>query len=86
MKNGRFWLTLFLILVGVVVGSLFASLTESISWLSWLSYGLQFGMESPLVLNLGILSLTFSISIDLTVSVILFVILTLFLGRLISEK
>jgi hypothetical protein len=86
MKNGKFWLNLFLILVGVVVGSLFSSLTKDVSWLSWLSYGLQFGMTSPLALNLGILSLTFSASIDLNVSVIIFVVLALLLGRLLGEK
>lgn len=86
MKSGKLWLILFLILVGVVAGSLLASLTADISWLSWLSYGLCFGMTEPLILNLGVLSLTFAVSIDLTISVIIFILLSLLLGKLISAK
>lgn len=86
MKSGKLWLILFLILVGVVAGSLLASLTADISWLSWLSYGLCFGMAEPLILNLGVLSLTFAVSIDLTISVIIFILLSLLLGKLISAK
>ena len=86
MKNSKFWYTLFLILAGVVVGSLAASLAEGVSWLSWIGFGLRFGMENPFVLNLGILDLTFAVSINLTVSVIIFVLLALFLGRLIDKR
>jgi len=86
MKNSKFWFTLFLILAGVVVGSLAASLAQGVSWLSWLSFGLRFGMETPFVLNLGILDLTFAISINLTISVIIFVFLALLLGKLIDRR
>ena len=86
MNKGSFWLTLFLILVGVVVGSLAASLAAPVSWLSWLSYGLTFGMTSPLVLNLGVVSFTFAVSLDLNVAVILFIALALLLGRLLLQK
>ena len=83
MRSSHFWLNLFLICVGVVTGSMVADITAGVPWLSWLSYGLDFGTQAPLVLDLGILSLTFGIRIDLTVSVILFIALSLVLGRLI---
>lgn len=86
MKTSQFWLNLFLICVGVVTGSMVADITAGVPLLNWLSYGLDFGTQSPLVLDLGILSLTFGIRIDLTVSVILFIALSLVLGKLIAKK
>ena len=84
--KGRFWLNLFLVIVGVVIGSMVAEMTVGISWLKWLSYGLEFGTETPLVLNLNLLQLTFGISIKITVSMILFIVLSLLLGRVITRE
>ena len=81
-----FWLNLFLICVGVVTGSMVNEMTAGIPWLSWLSYGLDFGTQAPVNLNLGILSLTFGININLTISAILFIALSLVLGKLIVKK
>ena len=81
----KIWLNLFLILVGVVIGSLVADMTVGISWLKWLSYGLEFGTESPIVLDLNLLRLTFGISIKITVSMILFIALALLIGRVITR-
>ena len=84
--KGRFWLNLFLILVGVVIGSMVAEMTVGISWLKWLSYGLEFGTESPFILNLSLLRLTFGISVKITVSMILFISLSLLLGRAVAKE
>ena len=86
MRSSHFWLNLFLICVGVVTGSMVSEMTAGIQWLSWLSYGLDFGTQAPVVLDLGILSVTFGISIDLTISAIIFVALSLILGKLIVKK
>lgn len=83
--KGRFWLNLFLIMVGVVIGSMVAEMTVGIPWLRWLSYGLEFGTESPLVLNLNLLRLTFGISFKITVSMIVFIALSLLLGRTVTR-
>ena len=84
--KGRFWLNLFLILVGVVIGSMAAEMTVGIPWLKWLSYGLEFGTESPFILNLSLLRLTFGISVKITVSMILFISLSLLLGRAVAKE
>ncbi len=76
---------LFLVLIGIVVGTFVANICKDVSFLSWLAYGLNFGMASPLVLNLGVMQLTFAISIDLTLSVVIFVILSLVIGRAIAK-
>lgn len=82
----RFWLNFFLICVGIVIGSMVAELTAGIGALSWLSYGLDFGLASPFVLNMSVLHLTFGISVKITVSSIIFVALSLVLGKLIARK
>jgi hypothetical protein len=71
---------LFLICSGIVAGSLIADLTVGISWLSWLSYALAFGLTSPFVLDLGVITLTLGLSVNLSVGVIIFVALALFIG------
>lgn len=76
---------IFLVLVGIVLGSFVAYICKGMPFLSWLAFGVDFGLESPLVLNLGVMSLTFGISIQLTLSTVIFVILSLLLGRAIAK-
>lgn len=76
---------LFLVLIGIVVGTFVGNLCKDVNGLSWLAYGVDFGMTSPLVLNLGVMQLTIAASIDLTLSVVIFVILSLILGRVIAK-
>ena len=75
----------FLVLVGIVVGTFVGYICKGVNALSWLAYGVDFGLESPLVLDLGILQLTFGISINLTLSVVIFVILSLVIGRALTK-
>lgn len=75
------WKNLLLICVGVVVGSLVADMTSGISWLSWLSYGLDFGMQSPLVVDLNALKLTLGVSVNISISTIIFVLIALKYGN-----
>jgi len=86
MGRAKFWLNAFLVCVGVVIGAMVADMTKDVSFLSWLSYGLSFGTETPFVLNLNIIKLTFGISLNLTVSSVLFIALSLILGKLIVRK
>jgi len=81
-----FWLNLFLIVVGIVVGTMVSEMTADIPALSWLSYGLDFGTKSPVVLDLNAVTLTLGVSLKITVSTAVFVALSLILGRYISEK
>ncbi len=81
----RKFFNLFLVLIGVVVGTFVANICKDVSFLSWLAYGLNFGMASPLVLNLGVMQLTFAVSIDLTLSVVIFIVLSFIIGRAIAK-
>lgn len=81
-KNGFF--LVFLILAGIVAGGFLGYLARDISWLSWLNYGQEFGLGSPdgtgaLQFNLGVIILTFGLSIKITIASIIGVLIGLFI-------
>ena len=83
-KNG--WLVLLFIMIGIVIGGLISEVTAGVSGLSWLSYGNTFGINSngnPLVLDLGILVITFALQIKITVASIIGVIAAIVIYRFI---
>lgn len=80
------WFNLFLIVIGIVVGSMAAEMTAHIPALSWLSYGLNFGTKSPVILDLNAVTLTLGISLKVTVSTAVCTALALILGHYIAKK
>ena len=83
-KNG--WLLLLFIMIGIVIGGLISEVTAGVLGLSWLSYGNTFGINSngnPLVLDLGILVITFALQIKITVASIIGVISAIVIYRFI---
>ena len=80
-KNG--WVLLVLMLAGIVIGGLLGTLTQNSSAFSWLNYGQSFGLDSPIVLNLGVIVLTFGLTIKITVSSILGLVLAAVVSRFI---
>ena len=83
MRNKNFWILLILMLSGIVLGGFLGSLAEGISWLSWLNFGQSFGLDSPLTLNLGVLIITFGLSIKITMASIIGVAVALLIFRLL---
>lgn len=81
-----FWFNLFLVCIGIVVGSMVSELTAGIPALSWLSYGLDFGTRSPFILDLNVISLTFGLTLKITISTVICIVLSLILGRFIADK
>ena len=84
MKNSL--IILFFVCAGIVAGSLVAELTSGVKALSWLSYGLNFGLTQPFVLNLRVIQLTLGLSISLNISVIIFVSLAFFIAYKVTGK
>jgi len=78
-KNG--WVLVLLVLAGVVLGGFVGETLGSIPALSWLGYGKQFGLTSPLVLDLGVLALSFALTIKFTIAGILGIIIAVFIFR-----
>ena len=83
MRYKNFWILLIMLLAGIVLGGFMGQLAEGISWLSWLNYGQSFGLNSPLVIDFGILVITFGLSIQITVASIIGLALALIIYRLI---
>lgn len=79
----NYWALALLILAGIVLGSFIATLTAGIPGLSWLSYGQTFGFENPIVLNLGVLVLTFGLTIKITIASIIGIIIAAFIYHFI---
>ncbi len=80
-KNG--WVLLVILMVGIVLGGFIGQVCAGVPALSWLNYGQTFGLSSPLVLDLGILVITFGFTITVTIAGIVGVVLGLLIYRLI---
>lgn len=81
--NKNRWACFLLILAGIVLGGFIGSLAGNISFLSWLNYGQSFGLTSPVVLDLGILVLTFGLTIHISIASIIGVVIGIIIYRLI---
>ena len=77
MKSKSSWVLLLLLLSGIVLGEM----TARVPGLSWLNFGESFGLNDPLVLNLGILVITFGLSIRITMASIIGVIVAILIYR-----
>ena len=62
------WTCFLLILAGIVLGGLIGTLFPENTWVN---YGRTFGLTSPVVLDLGILCVTFALTIKITIASIL---------------
>ena len=65
----------------IVLGGFIGVLAEGVPALSWLSYGQTFGVETPIVLNLGLVVITFGLTIKITIASIIGVIISIFIYR-----
>ena len=81
MKGKNNWTLFILILAGIVLGGFLGNMAEGISWLSWLNYGQSFGLQNPIVLELGILVLTFGLNIKITIAGIIGIIVGILIYR-----
>lgn len=78
MKKNN-WACFLLILAGIVIGGFIGNLLP----IEWLNYGQSFGLSSPIVLDLGILCITFGLSIKITIASIIGIILAIVIYRFI---
>ena len=83
MKRKNCWVLLLLVLTGIVLGGFIGTMAQDVSWLSWLNFGQYFGFDSPLIINFGILVITFGLSIKITMASIIGVALALITYRFI---
>jgi len=73
------WACFLLILAGIVIGGFIGSLFP----VSWLNYGQTFGLTNPVVVDFGIVCVTFGLSIKITVASIIGIIVGIIIYRMI---
>lgn len=81
--NKNAWVLLLLMLAGIVLGGFIGTLTQNIDSLSWLNYGQSFGLNNPITLDLGIIVLTFGLTIKITIASIIGLVLATVIYRFI---
>ena len=75
------WALFLMLLAGIVLGGFIGILAKDVPALDWLPYGQSFGLEKPVVLNFGVLVITFGLSIKITIASIVGVILAIIIYR-----
>ena len=78
-KNG--WGLLLMLLAGIVLGGFIGMLAQDIPGLGWLSYDQTFGLQQPVILDLGILVLTLGLSVNISIASIVGMILSIIIYR-----
>ena len=73
MKSKNGWTCLILVLAGIVLGGFIGNLFPS----SFMNFGQTFGLTNPLILDFGILSITFALTIKITIASILGIVVAL---------
>ncbi len=80
-KEKNFWILLVFLLSGLVLGGLLGILAESIDWLWWLAYSQNFGLSSPVALDLSVLKISFSFMVKINVASIVGMAIAIFIYR-----
>ena len=73
--------TFSVVLTGIVLGGFIGMLAEGVPALSWLGYGQTFGLDTPIVVNLGLLVITFGLTIKITIASIIGVVIAIIIYR-----
>lgn len=80
-RDKNIWILMVFILSGLVIGGLLGRLASNVPSLWWLSYEQQFGLQTPLVLDLSIIQLTFGLIFKINVASIIGMLLAIFIYR-----
>lgn len=67
----NFWILLLLLMAGIVLGGFIGEVASGYPALRWLNFGESFGVKEPVVLNFGILVITFGLTIRITMASII---------------
>lgn len=82
LKSKNTCILIIFILAGLVIGGLIGDIATKIDFLNWLSYGQEFGLESPIVLNLSIIKLTFACMIKINLASIIGIVIAILIYRI----
>jgi len=74
-------ISILFVLAGLVIGGLIGDVASNVDWLSWLSFGQEFGLTEPLTLNLNVMVITFGLVIKINIASIIGVAIALLIYR-----
>ena len=80
-RDKSIWILIIFVLSGLVIGGLLGKLAGSVSWLWWLSFEQEFGLQNPIVLDLNILKLTFGLMVKINIASIIGLAIAIFIYR-----
>lgn len=80
-REKNIWILLLFILSGIVVGGLLGNLAGHVDFLSWLSYGEEFGLSTPIELDLNVVKLTFGLMFKINIASIIGIVLAIFIYK-----
>lgn len=85
MKSAGYWIWIFVLLSGLVLGGFIGDILSGYQSLSWLAYGKEFGLASPIVLDFYIFKLTFGLTIRINIASIAGMFLAMLLYKLFRK-
>ena len=80
-RDKNIWILVLFVLSGLVVGGLLGELAKSVDWLWWLSFGQEFGLKNPIVLDLSVITITFALMFKINIASIIGMALAVFIYR-----
>lgn len=75
------WILIVFLLSGLVIGGLIGEITSGIKALWWLSYGQNFGLSTPIELNLYVITITFGLMFKINIASIIGMIIAIVIYR-----
>ncbi len=80
-RDKSVWILILFILSGIVVGGLLGELASHVEFLNWLAYGQEFGLSTPVELNLNVIKLTFGLVFKINIASIIGIVLAIFIYK-----
>ena len=80
-KDKNIWILMIFILSGIVIGGLLGEFASNVDWLWWLSYGQEFGITTPLSLDLHVIKMTFCVVFKINIASIIGIGISIWLYR-----
>lgn len=88
MKWKKTLIFILFLLTGIVLGTLLTPLCSSVSFLNWLTIGEQIGIgvPNPIVLDIGVMTLSFGFAVNINIVKMLCILLCLWLYKIFSKE
>lgn len=80
-KEKNIWILIVFLLSGLVIGGLLGELAARVDWLWWLSYGENFGLSTPIELDLSVITITFGLMFKINIASIIGMAIAIFIYR-----